>query len=135
MEVPRRWRTQSARYGLVGVVCDRCGRKSFPPRELCPECHAPTPCRYQFSGRGEVYSYSTVFQGPDGFADSTPYIVALVKLDEGPLVVAQLTEIDRADLRIGMAVEVVTRRLRDTGPRGIVLYGYKFRPPLVAQPE
>ena len=60
-----------------------------------------------------------------------PYLVALVKLAEGPLVTAQLTDIDAADARIGLAVEVVTRRIRDGGPDGLILYGYKFRPRLV----
>jgi len=78
-----------------------------------------------------VYSYSTVFQGPDGFADQVPYLVALIQLEEGPLLSAQLTDVERDEVRIGMAVEMVTRRLRDDGPQGIVLYGYKFRPRLV----
>ena len=47
------------------------------------------------------------------------------------MVTAQLTDIDAADARIGLAVEVVTRRIRDGGPDGLILYGYKFRPRLV----
>src|SRR5512145_1017099 len=131
MEVPRHWRTQSPRYTLTGVICECCGCKAFPPRELCPACSTPTNCPYRFCGLGTVYSYSTVFQGPDGFADKVPYLVALIQLEEGPLVSAQLTDVERDEVRIGMAVEMVTRRLRDDGPQGVVLYGYKFRPRLV----
>ncbi|WP_416181128.1 Zn-ribbon domain-containing OB-fold protein, partial [Chloroflexus sp.] len=54
--------------------------------------------------------------------------VALVRLEEGPLVTAQLTDCDEADLAIGMPVEMVTRRLMDTGEDGVLVYGYKFRP-------
>jgi uncharacterized protein len=128
MEVPRHCRTQHHRYTLTGVVCDRCKNKAFPPRDLCPECRAPTNRPYRFQGLGTIYSYSTVFQGPDGFADTVPYVVALVRLIEGPLVAAQLTDVDPNDVGIGMSVEMVTRRLRDDGSQGIVLYGYKFRP-------
>lgn len=131
MEVPRHWRTQTSRYSLVGVICDTCELKVFPPRDLCPACGKPVTRPYQFQGRGVVYSYSTVFQGPNGFADTVPYVVALVELAEGPLVAAQLTDVNRDEVRIGMPVEMVTRRLRDDGPQGILLYGYKFRPPLV----
>jgi hypothetical protein len=135
MQVPRHWRTQLPRYALVGVICDTCQRVAFPPRELCPDCRTPTTRPYRFSGRGEVYSYSTVLQGPDGFADCAPYVVALVKLEEGPLVAAQLADVNRKELAIGMPVEMVTRRLREDGPKGIVLYGYKFRPVLAPRTE
>lgn len=80
------------------------------------------------SGRGAVYSFSLVRQPPDGYEAQTPYIVALVKLDEGPLVSAQLTDCDAAEVQIDMPVEATTRRLRDLGPNGLILYGYKFRP-------
>ncbi len=128
MQVPRHWRTQLPRYALVGVVCDSCHEIAFPPRDVCPKCHSPTTRPYRFRGRGEVYSYSTVFQGPDGFANCAPYVVALIKLEEGPLVAAQLADVEPEQLSIGMPVEMVTRRLRDDGHKGIVLYGYKFRP-------
>ncbi|MBN2192395.1 MAG: Zn-ribbon domain-containing OB-fold protein [Polyangiaceae bacterium] len=132
MEVPRHWRTQSARYALEGTVCQRCGETSFPPRDLCSRCGSGEVIAKRLSGRGEIYSYSTVFQGPNGFAEYAPYLVALVRLAEGPLVAAQLTDVDPDAVQIGMPVEMVTRRLREDGPKGIVVYGYKFRPPLVA---
>jgi uncharacterized OB-fold protein len=54
--------------------------------------------------------------------------VALVKLDEGPMVTAQLTDVDDEQLNIGMKVEMVTRKLREEGTDGQIVYGYKFRP-------
>ena len=58
-----------------------------------------------------------------------PYTVALVKLEEGPLVTAQLTDLGSQPVEIGMPVEMVTRRLRQDGDeRGMLIYGYKFRP-------
>ena len=38
MEVPRNWRLQKIRYGLVGTEFS-CGHKVFPPREICPVCN------------------------------------------------------------------------------------------------
>lgn len=132
MEVPRQWRTQAARYALEGVVCQSCGEISFPPRDVCSRCGSDRVEPRRLSGRGEIYSYSTVHQGPNGFAEYAPYLVALVRLAEGPLVAAQLTDVDLDAVSIGMPVEMVTRRLREDGPNGIVVYGYKFRPPLVS---
>ena len=54
--------------------------------------------------------------------------MALVRLDEGPLVTAQLTDVERENVHIGMPVEMVTRKLREDGERGMLVYGYKFRP-------
>jgi uncharacterized OB-fold protein len=59
--------------------------------------------------------------------------VALVKLEEGPLVTAQLTDLGETQPEIGMPVEMVTRKLRADGDeRGMLIYGYKFRPVLKA---
>ncbi len=102
---------------------------------------------YQFSGRGEVYSYTIVGRGnaPEGYEDYTPYVVAIIKLEEGPMITAQLTDVEKwiekeidgrtrlfreFDVEIGMPVEMVTRKLKSEGDRGILVYGYKFRPPL-----
>jgi uncharacterized protein len=53
----------------------------------------------------------------------------LVKLEEGPMVTAQLTDLEKGQVQIGTPVEMVTRRLREDGnERGMIIYGYKFRP-------
>lgn len=83
--------------------------------------------QFTFAGTGEVYSYTTLQQAPEGFEDQAPYVLALVKLDEGPIVTAQLTDID-SPVTIGDRVEMVTRKLTTEGSRGVIVYGYKFRP-------
>ena len=129
MEIPRHWRLKQQRYGLVGEVCPHCENKIFPPRDVCPECGGEAKTLYTFSGKGEVYSYTTVYEAPAGFDHSAPYTIALVKLDEGPMVTAQLTDVDQEAVQIGMPVEMVTRKMRDDGDeRGMIVYGYKFRP-------
>jgi uncharacterized protein len=131
MEIPRHWRLRKQRYGLVGEVCPHCEVKIFPPRDVCPDCGKEAKTLYKFSGRGTVYSYSTVYEPPAGYEETAPYTVALVKLEEGPLVTAQLTDLDGRQVEIGAPVEMVTRRLRQDGDeRGIIVYGYKFRPVL-----
>jgi hypothetical protein len=85
--------------------------------------------RTQLAGKGEVYSYTIVTDAPAGFEDQAPYVLALVKLDEGPMITAQLTDLEALDtVKIGMRVEMVTRKLRTEGEEGIIVYGYKFRP-------
>jgi uncharacterized OB-fold protein len=112
----------------VGEVCEGCGARIFPPRDLCPECEAPAKTPFAFSGRGEVYSYSTVYHPPKGFEEFAPYTVALVKLEEGPMLTAQLADVEIDQVHIGMPVEMVTRRVQSCGDEGAIVYGYKFRP-------
>jgi hypothetical protein len=69
-----------------------------------------------------------MYSAPAAFEEYTPYTVALVKLAEGPLVTAQLTDVDTGDVSIGMPVEMVTRKLSQDGDEGQIVYGYKFRP-------
>ena len=128
MSIPRNWRLRQQRYRLVGEVCEKCGAKIFPPRDVCPECEAPAQTAFAFSGRGEVYSYSTVYHPPRGFEEFVPYMVALVQLEEGPMVTAQLTDVNAGDVHIGMPVEMVTRKVQGGGEDGVIVYGYKFRP-------
>jgi len=132
MEVARHWRLRSQRYGLVGEVCPHCDVKIFPPRDVCPDCGKEAREPYVFSGRGEVYSFAPVRDAPSGFESNAPYAVALVRLEEGPLVTAQLTDLGETAPQIGMPVEMVTRKLRSDGERGMLVYGYKFRPRLAS---
>lgn len=92
--------------------------------------HSPGGIPHTLSGRGEVYSFTTMYNVPRGYEDQSPYTVALVKLDDGPMVTAQLTDVDAADVTIGLRVEMVTRKLREDGEEGQIIYGYKFRPVL-----
>ncbi len=128
MEVSRHWRLRTQRYSLVGEICPNCGVKLFPPRDVCLECEAPAKELFTFTGLGEVYSYTTIYDAPAGFERYVPYTVALVKLAEGPLVTAQLTDVAAEDVQMGMPVEMVTRKLTEDGPEGMIVYGYKFRP-------
>lgn len=129
MEISRHWRLKKQRYSLIGEVCPHCEAKIFPPRDVCPECGREAKTEFAFSGKGEVFSYTTVYDPPIGYEENSPYTVALVKLTEGPVVTAQLTDLGEQPVEIGMPVEMVTRRIRQDGDeRGMLVYGYKFRP-------
>ncbi|MBI2326054.1 OB-fold domain-containing protein [Candidatus Collierbacteria bacterium] len=98
------------------------------------ELMAPTSIEVgRFSGRGTVWSFAIIPRtdyAPEGFEFLVPYAVAIVRLEEGPLVTAMLTDVNLGDIKIGMEVEMVSRFLTETGERGLRTYGYKFRPPI-----
>ncbi len=132
MTIAGNWRTRHQRYNLRAEVCEVCGNKIFPPRDVCPTCAEEKQSWTSLSGRGEVYSYTTMYSAPASFEAYTPYTVALVKLAEGPMVTAQLTDVEANEVFVGMPVEMVTRKLSEEGEEGQILYSYKFRP-LLAQ--
>jgi uncharacterized OB-fold protein len=86
----------------------------------------------RLSGRGKIYSFTTISVGgaPPEFSAqqrfSGSYPVAVVELEEGPKIVAQLTDCEFSELKIGLAVESVFRGIYEED--GIIRYGIKFRP-------
>lgn len=130
MEVPRFWRETRARYNLEGVRCGACETAYFPPREVCPDCHRESIGKmekFKLSGNGEVYSFSTIHDAPNDFKGEVPYIIALIKTDEGPMVTGQIVDWDEGDVQIGRRVESVFRRISEQGKHGIIQYGFKFK--------
>ena len=81
---------------------------------------------YQFSGYGELYSYTMLQDPPAGYEWQAPYVIALIKLEEGPMILAQLTDLD-SEPQIGDRMQMVTRKLTTDGATGMIVYGYKFR--------
>ncbi len=121
------WRLHDQRYRLEGTICNRCGAKFFPPREVCTECKSTDMRVHAFDGHGELYSFTILHSAPQGYEGQLPYAVGMIKLDEGPMLEAQITDTNFDDLKIGQRVEVVTRKLREYGEQGAIVYGYKFR--------
>ena len=90
--------------------CTACRTTYFYPRDICPACFSRETTWIQASGRGMLYSFTIVHRSPHpAFKDAVPYVVALVELEEGARLPANLVgvEPDPTKIRIGMAVEVV----------------------------
>lgn len=92
----------AARNGtLVRPVCGDCGRNFFSPQIACPGCLSENWSYEPSSGRGTVYSVTVVHKAPSPEFE-VPYALAVVELDEGWSMLANL--VDSAP--IGTAVEV-----------------------------
>jgi uncharacterized protein len=106
---------------LMGSVCASCGYATFPPRADCPECMGDRFEFEEYSGRGTVYTFTTIAAAPTGFDELAPYSVAVVDLEEGGRLVAWFGEtIPVAEARIGMEVQVVPRLFEEQ--EGIRVY-------------
>jgi len=87
--------------------CSACGAVRYPPKEQCPSCLSPEATWEPMSGKGTVWSWIEMHQPYfQGFRDDLPYVVLFVHLAEGPLMMANLVDSDRAQLRCDAPVEV-----------------------------
>lgn len=129
MQTPRFWREIDERYSLKGVKCGHCGDVLFPTRTLCPRCRHESYGKlspHKLSGLGTVEVVTTVHTPPAGFELQAPYLLALVRLDEGPRVTAQIVDAKPSDVGVGTKVRAVFRRINEEGESGVIQYGYKF---------
>jgi hypothetical protein len=76
---------------------------------------------------GKIISFTKVFVPPAGFEHETPYFLAIVELDNGARLLAQIVDSSESSIRIGARVEKVFRKIAEAGPKSIIAYGYKFR--------
>lgn len=95
------------RHELLIQECESCGKRQFYPRRLCSAC-AGTALRWlRTSGRGTVVSW-TVVRHPvsPAYADDVPYVIALIELDEGPVMMSSVVDCEIERMASGMPVEV-----------------------------
>ncbi|MGQ4834068.1 MAG: Zn-ribbon domain-containing OB-fold protein [Candidatus Asgardarchaeia archaeon] len=128
MSVPKYWREIPYHFRLEGGKCRDCGKAFVPYRQVCPYCKSRNVELAKMPRTGKVVTYSILHVYPKGFRKQAPYVVALIELDNGARVVSQITDCDPSDVKIGMKVEAVFRRISEEGKAGIIKYGYKFRP-------
>lgn len=104
----------ASRHELRLPYCNACQRAFYYPRVLCPHCHGDDLIWKTLCGHGVVHSY-TVSRRPAGpaFQERTPYVVALVDLEEGPRMLTNIIIDDVERVHIGQEVTVVFEKLDD----------------------
>jgi uncharacterized OB-fold protein len=83
--------------------CCACSRWQYYPRNLCVHCWSTDIEWRRPSGRATVESFSRVERGSGAFAAIAPYVVALVRLEEGPIMMSNVVAAPD-DLAIGAAL-------------------------------
>jgi uncharacterized OB-fold protein len=106
---------------LMGTRCKKCGAKYLLPRAHC-KCGSAEMEWYEAPRRGKILTYTPVEIPPESMSKYAPYIVAIVELEDRTRLLAQLTGVTINMLRVGMPVQVTSRRV---GANRIV---YEFKP-------
>jgi len=88
--------------------CRACGAAQFYSRSLCSHCRASDLAWEQARGTGTVASFTVVNRAPlPAFAADTPYVIALVDLDEDIRFLCNVTGCPPQAVRIGLPVQVI----------------------------
>ena len=85
--------------------CGGCGSHIYYPRPFCPDCMSDALTWVPVSGRGTVHAFTIVHRHWNP-AFETPFVVAMVALDEGPVMTARIEDItpDPGTMKIGLPV-------------------------------
>jgi len=92
--------------------CSDCGSYVFIPQPCCGECQSEKLEWVESSGRGTLYSFSTVYR-PQQPVFETPYTVVVVELDEGYHMLSNLIGVEPEDVEIGTPLEVFFEKKSD----------------------
>lgn len=98
----------AAREGVLRLQrCQDCHTAIHYPRRWCPKCWSTALDHFDARGTGVVVTFTIVRQSPfEGFDAHTPYVLAIVKLDEGPTMLTNIIGPDRMDVAIDDPVQV-----------------------------
>jgi uncharacterized protein len=87
--------------------CGACGQLSRPQARSCAECRSTDLSWEPAAGQGTVVSWSVVHgRAGEGEPPPPPIVVAIVELDEGPWLHAQLVDADPDSVTGGQRVTV-----------------------------
>lgn len=110
----RHWWDAAHEHRLLIQRCNQSGRYYFYPRPFSPFTWSEDVEWVEASGRGSVYTFSTVHRNDlPPFSEQVPYIAAVVELEEGPRMMTKIVGCTEDDIEIGMPVEVAWEELSE----------------------
>jgi uncharacterized OB-fold protein len=93
---------------LLLQFCPACEHFIFYPRRYCPFCDSEQIEWVQAAGRGKVYAFTVVRNNaPSAFLDDLPFVIAIVRLEEGVQMMTNIVGCDPDKVYSEMPVEVV----------------------------
>ncbi len=123
------WRKNKMILGLVGGKCKRCGTPQFPKMDICvnPACGAfHSQEDYEFAdvpARVKTFTADMLSVSVD-----PPAIYGMVQFEDGGRMVADFTDCELDDLKVGLPVQMVFKRKGVDAERGFVNYFWKAVP-------
>lgn len=101
-------------HKLLIQECLKCNTKIFYPKLYCPICLSSEIRWIEASGKGRVYTFTTVYNyQPADFSSDVPYIIAVIRLDEGVQLMSNIVDCTPEEIGCDMEVEVVFEDVTD----------------------
>ncbi len=99
---------------LLIQKCNDCGYHIYFPAYACPQCLSSNLDWIEASGRGSVHTLTVIERGAGpAFEDESPFVVALIELEEGPIMMSNVIGCPPYEVKIGDCVEVTFRTVAD----------------------
>ncbi len=100
-------------HRLVVQYDPEAGAWQFYPRAISVHTSRQNLEWREVSGAGTLYSWTLTVVPPPGFRDRAPYLIGVVELDEGVRMMAPLSGLEAAQVKIGMRLRVCWQDLSD----------------------
>jgi uncharacterized OB-fold protein len=113
--------------------CHACDRYYFYPRTACPRCGSTDVTWVSVSGRGRLHTYLINHRPARGFENEAPYAIAVVELEEGPRMMANIVGVPNTPehLQLDMPLEV---RFEPRGEQMVPVFT-PAAPPMSREPQ
>lgn len=103
----KRYWESSHRHSLEMPKCNACGEVFYPLTNRCRRCLSDSLIWIPISGDGQLVTWNVMHQIYDpAFRDLVPYIVAVVKLVEGPQMISNIVQSEPNELSIDMPLRL-----------------------------
>ena len=104
----------AAAHKLVVQECRACRARQFYPRGFCIACLSDDLHWLPCSGKGTIYTYTVNHRAANAYMkDRLPYVVAVINLDEGTRMMANIVDSPPDAVHMGARVQVVFEDLPD----------------------
>lgn len=123
------YRKRDMILGLVGGRCGKCGTLQFPKSNVCvnPDCnafHAQTDHPFaEMGGKVNSHTADQLTYSPD-----PPAICGMVQFDAGGRLMMDFTDVDMAEVSVGLPMRMVFRIKDYDSQRGFTRYFWKATP-------
>jgi uncharacterized protein len=87
---------------LLGLRCKECGFITTPPRLACRNCGGLENQIVELKGKGTIMTFTSIHIGVESRRGKTPYLVVMVKMDEGPWIMGNLEGVDPSNASVDL---------------------------------
>jgi uncharacterized OB-fold protein len=115
---------------LMGTRCKKCHALYLPPHPICIKCYSSDMEWVQMKGEGKLAAFTVIAVGPtctidEGYSRNNPYLVGIVKLDEGPKICGRIHGIDTKNpekIRVGTPLRIEFPEQSAAGKRPYLVF-------------